>query len=112
MRNTIRNILALAALASAVAAGQAEANSRRRLDVVNTNASVSIESVWSARAGHRDEPWHTANLEEPIEPRSSSHFTMPEGPACFFDVKVQFSDDTVQTFSNVNVCRGDRVIAD
>ena len=110
MRNAICNILA-AALALSVGAGQAEASSQRQFDVVNTNNSVSIQSIWSAMAG-TSEIWHTASLDSPIAPRSTSHFTMPEGPTCFFDVKVQFSDDVVQTFTNINVCRGDRVIAD
>lgn len=37
---------------------------------------------------------------------------MGTGNNCFYDVRVKFSDGVVQTFANVNTCRGDRVIAD
>lgn len=111
MRIFIRTIFVAGALALAGAASLAEASSQRGVDVVNKNFSVSIQQVWSAPAG-TDMPWRAANLSEPIGPRSTSHFSMPAGSTCFYDMKVQFSDDVVQTFSNVNVCRNDRVVAD
>ncbi len=79
--------------------------------VKNTNQDVSIQQVWTARAGTRD-PWTEADVDYPIAPGTESEFGMGTGNNCFYDVRVKFSDGVVQTFANVNTCRGDRVIAD
>jgi hypothetical protein len=80
------------------------------LTVVNRNSSRAIQQVWFANAGESD-PWQEANVEEAIRPQSESTFTM-SGENCLFDIKVRFSDGYEATFNNVNVCRGDRVLAD
>ena len=78
--------------------------------VVNTNSQRAIQNVWTALAGERDDPWKPANVNEAIGPQTNSTFTI-SGSNCFYDVKVQYSDGYVQTFSNVNVCRMQEVTA-
>jgi len=80
------------------------------ITVVNRNSSRAIQQVWFANAGESD-PWQEASVEEAIRPQSQSTFTM-RGDNCLFDIKVRFSDGYESTFTNVNVCRGDRVLAD
>ena len=77
--------------------------------VVNTNAERSIQTVWTALAGERADPWAVADVDSAIAPNTNSTFTM-SGSNCLYDVKVQYSDGYVLTFDNVNVCRMDRVI--
>jgi hypothetical protein len=77
---------------------------------VNRNSQRSIQQVFFANAGESD-PWQAANVDEAIRPKSKSTFTI-SGENCLFDVKVKFSDGYEATFNNVNVCRGDRVLAD
>jgi hypothetical protein len=77
--------------------------------VVNHNDSVAIQDVWFAHAGESD-PWTAADVEEAIGPNTKSEFTI-SGNNCLFDIKVRFSDDVTSTYSNVNVCHGDSVLA-
>ena len=93
------------------AATSAAAADDRYFIVKNTNQDVSIQQVWTARAGTRD-PWAEADVDYPIAPGTQSEFSMGSGDSCFYDVRVKFSDGVVQSFSNVNTCRGDRVVAD
>ncbi|WP_375397638.1 hypothetical protein [uncultured Sphingomonas sp.] len=101
--------LVAAALAATVAPATAFA-ADREFTVKNGNAKVSVQRVWYAQAG-TSEVWQEVFLDYPIKPSTSSGFTLPEGNVCLYDVKIQFSDDYVQTFANVNVCRHDYVDA-
>jgi len=78
--------------------------------VVNRNSGRSIQEVFFANAGESD-PWQPADLASPVAPQSSKVLSM-SGSNCFFDIKVRFSDGYEATFTNVNVCRNDRVLAD
>ena len=104
--------IAACTTAIVLAAGGSAANAQtaRGFEVVNTNDSVSIQRVWSAQAG-LTVPWRAADMNGPVYPNQRSAFAMNDGPSCFYDVKVQFSDGYEQTFANVNVCRFDRVRA-
>lgn len=101
-------VLALGFLASAMPASAAD---DRIFYLYNSNGSVSIQRVWTALAGDSSDAWTPATLNSQVDPGETTSFSFGEGPSCFFDVKVQFSDGYVQTFANVNVCRGDKVTA-
>ena len=98
--------------ASLLVAGMATAGmpSGRNFTVKNTNAKVSIQRVWYARAGEEGDPWHEVMLDYAVKPGTTSNFTMGSGDICLYDVKVQFSDAYVQQKDNINVCRGDTAI--
>ena len=100
--------------ASLLVAGMATAGmpSGRNFTIKNTNDSVSVQRVWTARAGESGDPWHEVMLDYAIKPGSTSNFTMGTGDICLYDVKVQFSDAVVQTRANINVCRGDTAVVD
>jgi hypothetical protein len=95
--------------ASLLVAGMASAGmpSGRNFTVKNTNAKVSIQRVWYARAGEDGDPWHEVMLDYAVRPNATSNFTMGQGDICLYDIKVQFSDAYEQTRANINVCRGD-----
>lgn len=103
--------LTATALLAAVVPGAGLADSGRNFTVTNTNAKVSIQRVWTARDGEAGDPWHEVTLSYPIKPNTTSNFTMGDGDVCLYDIKVQFSDNVVQQFANVNVCRGQTVTA-
>ena len=108
MRNAIKVLLVV----GTVAAGaflQGSAAMAGEFTVVNHNASLAIQNVWFAHSGETD-PWKAADVEEAIAPNSTSDFTI-SGNNCLFDIKLRFSDDYASTYSNVNVCRDDSVIA-
>ena len=98
--------------ASMLVAGVATAAmpSGRNFTIKNTNAKVSVQRVWYARAGEEGDPWHEIMLDYAIKPGTTSNFTMGEGDVCLYDVKVQFSDQYVQQRDNINVCRGDTAV--
>lgn len=101
-------VLALGFLAPAMSASAAE---DRIFYLYNSNGSVSIQRVWTALAGDKDDAWAAATLNSQVDPGETTSFSLGEGPSCFYDVKVQFSDGVEQTFANINVCRGDKVTA-
>ncbi len=102
--------LSCSALALAAMLPSTAALAGGTLTVVNRNSSRATQQVWFANAGESD-PWQEANVNEAISPKSESTFTM-SGENCLFDIKVRFSDGYEATFNNVNICRGDRVLAD
>jgi len=106
----IMGVLA-AAVATAVVPGAALADSGRNFTISNGNDTVSIQRVWTARAGESSDPWHEVTMKYAIKPGTTSNFTMGDGNVCLYDIKVQFSDEVIQQFDNVNVCRGDTVNA-
>ena len=110
MRNIITTAIAgtILTLAGISQPTLAEAGDRGFI-VVNTNAERSIQKVWTALAGERDDPWNVADVDAAIAPNTNSTFRM-SGSNCLYDVKVEYSDGYVMTFDNVNVCRMDRVI--
>ncbi|MDQ0466423.1 hypothetical protein QO010_004216 [Caulobacter ginsengisoli] len=101
-------VLALAFLAPAL---PASAREDRIFYLYNSNGSVSIQRVWTALAGDKNDAWTPATLNSPVDPGETTSFSLGEGASCFYDVKVQFSDSYEQTFANVNVCRADKVTA-
>ena len=103
----LRAALILAGLASAPVL----ADTGRNFTIYNSNANVSIQRVWTARAGESRDPWHEVTLQYAIKPNMSSNFTMGDGDVCLYDIKVQFSDEVIQQFANVNVGHGQRVNA-
>lgn len=103
-------IAAVAALGFFASAMPASAGSDRIFYLYNSNGEVSIQRVWTHLSGS-DEDWVAATLNSQVDPGETTSFSFGDGPSCFFDVKVQFSDSYVQTFTNVNVCRGDKVTA-
>ncbi len=116
--NSLRNssmFISRKVISTFVAAGFAAAASVANagdlvLTVRNANGTVSIQRLWTAPAGTR-QPWTETFLESPI--LGSRLFTFENSVStCLFDVKIQFSDGVVETFDNVNVCRGDSVRAD
>ena len=108
MRTLLKATLAGLALASAfLPIGRAFADSG--YTVLNTHAASPIQQVWSANSGGVD-PWRAATMLHEIAPGTQSGFSTSAG-VCLLDIKVQFADGYAQIFSNVNVCRGDRVIA-
>lgn len=107
-RAAVAVIAALGFLASAM---PASAREDRIFYLYNSNGSVSIQRVWTALAGDSSDAWVEATLNSQVDPGETTSFSLGEGPSCFYDVKVQFSDGYVQTFGNVNVCRGDKVTA-
>ena len=109
MRNSIRAAVLSGAFFISVAAQVSGAMAGPGCVVVNTNDDVSIQQVYVANAGESD-PWRPANMDHAIAPGTQSSFTVP-GDACFYDVKVRFSEGAEQTFDNVDVCKGDRVVA-
>ena len=107
MMQSIKSMgLFAAALATAVVPGAALADSGRNFTVSNGNATYSIQRVWFARAGESSDPWTEVSLKYAIKPGTNSNFTMGDGNVCLYDIKIQFSDEVVQQFDNVNVCRG------
>lgn len=100
-----------AALATAVVPGAALADSGRNFTINNTNDTVSVQRVWTARAGESNDPWKEVSMKYAIKPNTDSNFTMGDGNVCLYDIKIQFSDEVVQQFDNVNVCRGQTVNA-
>ena len=94
----------------AIYARPLNAQSERRMTVSNMNHDVSIQRVWTAATG-RNDPWDESDLDQPIPPDRSMIVGFGSGSTCFMDVKIEFSDGIVQTFSNVNICRSDRVMA-
>ena len=107
MRTSINAVLA--GLAMLTAGFTASAAAAGEFTVVNDNDSLSIQQVWTAGSGMPNDTWNSADLNSPVRPGTSRAFTT-DGNVCFYDVRVQFSDGYRQTFDNVNVCRGDRVI--
>lgn len=107
---TNKIVMALAALSAAAIPTVSNAASIRYFTAVNNNYNYSIQTVWYAPSGVSGN-WLATDMNAPISPRSSSRFTMAAGSRCFYDIRVQFSDDVVQTFTNINVCRGDRTIS-
>jgi hypothetical protein len=89
----------------------AVADSGRNFTVYNGNSDVSVQRVWTARAGESKDPWHEVDMKYAIKPKTSSNFTMGTGNVCLYDIKIQFSDEVVQQFDNVNVCKGQTVNA-
>ena len=110
MQRSLIIALGFAALTLAGTLPSTSALADGSLTVVNRNSNRAIQQVWFANAGESD-PWQEANVEEAIRPQSQSTFNM-SGDNCLFDIKVRFSDGYESTFTNVNVCRGDRVLAD
>ena len=106
----IRTAILVAGLGVAAFAGTASAASAKGFVIENTNAEVAIEQVWFAHNGETD-PWQAVDLNGPVAPNSQGEVEVSGGTSCFYDVKVQFSDGTVQTFANINACHVDRVLA-
>jgi len=112
MIKTITKFAIGAALAAATLAPTAAfAADDGSFTIVNKNGSASIQRVWYATAGNSSDPWKEVYLDYPIKPNTDSRFTMNPGNTCMYDLKVQFSDGYTSTFSNVNVCRGDKANA-
>lgn len=111
MIKTITKFATGAALAVAVLAPTAALASDGSFTIVNKNGSASIQRVWYAEAGNSSDPWKEVYLDYPIKAGTDSRFTMNPGNTCMYDLKVQFSDGYTSTFSNVNVCRGDKANA-
>ncbi len=112
MMQSIKTIGVLAAaVAAVIVPGSAMADSGRNFTISNGNGSVSIQRVWTARAGESGDPWHEVSMKYAIKPKTTSNFTMGDGDVCLYDIKIQFSDEYTQQFDNVNVCRGDTVNA-
>ncbi|GLS24045.1 hypothetical protein GCM10007874_70660 [Labrys miyagiensis] len=108
MSKSIKALVVVGALAMG-ALFQGSAAMAGEFTVVNRNDNLAIQNVWFAHAGESD-PWKAADVDAAIAPNSTSDFTI-SGNNCLFDIKVRFSDDYTSTYDNVNVCRGDRVIA-
>ena len=108
-RTAVAAVAALGFLASALPASARDDD--RIFYLYNSNGSVSIQRVWTALAGDSEDAWTPATLNSQVDPGETTSFSLGTGPSCFYDVKVQFSDGYVQTFANINVCRGDKVTA-
>jgi hypothetical protein len=108
MLKAIKAATAAAVLLGAMIPGPAAA-ATRKFSIHNTNGKVAVQRVWYARAGESGDPWHEVVLDYAVKPGTTSPFTMADGDACLYVVKVQFSDQYFQQHENVNVCRGDTV---
>ena len=102
---------AVAVLIASAVTVPAVADAGRNFTVYNGNSSVSVQRVWTARAGESKDPWHEVDMKYAIKPKSSSNFTLGTGDVCLYDIKIQFSDEVKQQFDNVNVCRGQTINA-
>jgi hypothetical protein len=105
----VRSLLrpALAIVASLAGASAAQAGT---FNIYNSHGSATIQRLWTAPA-IKGTPWQEFYLDFPVEARTVNRFTLSNGSYCLYDMKVRFSDGYEQTFSNVNICRGDRVVA-
>ena len=111
MIKAIKASAAATALIAGILAAPAVADSGRNFTIYNGNATYSVQRVWFARAGESSDPWTEVSLKYAIKPRTNSNFTMGTGNVCLYDIKIQFSDEVVQQFDNVNVCRGQTINA-
>lgn len=111
MIKAIKAGTAAAVLITGMTAMPAIADSGRNFTIWNGNATYSVQRVWTARAGESNDPWHEVTMKYAIKPKTSSNFTMGTGNVCLYDIKIQFSDEVVQQFDNVNVCRGQTINA-
>lgn len=109
MIKAIKAGTAAAVLIAGMVGVPAVAESGRNFTIYNSNADVSVQRVWTARAGESKDPWHEVEMKYAVKPKSSSNFTMGTGDVCLYDIKVQFSDEVVQQVDNVNVCRGQTI---
>jgi hypothetical protein len=82
----------------------------RDFEFVNLNRSASIVQAWMAAAG-TSEPWRPIGIYTQIAPRTTSRITVSGGMRCMFDLKIRFDDGYEQTFSNVDLCRTEHVVA-
>ena len=103
--------VAAAVLVGGMFVAPAVADTGRNFTIMNSNGDVSIQRVWTARAGESKDPWHEVTMKYAIKPKTSSNFTLPDGDVCLYDIKVQFSDEVTQQFDNINVCRGQTATA-
>ncbi len=112
MKHALKSFALLAAsIVSVTVPGAVMADSGRNFTINNTNADVSVQRVWTARAGESKDPWHEVDMKYAIKPKTTSNFTMGDGDVCLYDIKIQFSDEVTQQFDNVNVCKGETVTA-
>jgi hypothetical protein len=105
------SVIALGALMLAslnIAAARADV---RDFEFVNLNRSASIVAAWLAPASDPASSWKRITIYTPIAPRSTSPISINGGNSCRFDIKVLFNDHVEQTFSNVNLCVVERVVA-
>jgi hypothetical protein len=111
MIQAIKAGTAVAVLIAGIVAAPAIADSGRNFTVFNGNTDVSVQRVWTARSGESKDPWHEVDMKYAIKPKSSSNFTLGTGDVCLYDIKVQFSDEVIQQYDNINVCKGQTVNA-
>ena len=107
-------VITMALIAGAIAATSmtpASAAAGKGFTLHNSNDDVAIEQVWFAHNGESNDPWREMDMSRPVGPNQSSDFTITGGSSCFYDIKVAFSDGAVQTFSNINICKWDRLRA-
>lgn len=97
----------LAVVAALTAAGTASAGTFK---IYNSHPTATIQRLWTAPA-IKGTVWREFYLDFPVDARTTNNFTMPGGSYCLYDMKIRFSDGYEQTFANVNICRGDKVIA-
>lgn len=105
LRSLLRPALAIAA----VTAGSSGAYAGT-FNIYNSHTSATVQRLWTAPA-IKDTPWQEFYLDFPIQALTTNRFTISNGSFCLYDMKVRFSDGYEQTFANVNICRGDRVVA-
>lgn len=108
MKQATQALLAISLLAGAVAPWPAMAGPARKFSIQNGSERAAVEKLWRTPSGD-SEPWEEIKLSYAIKPGETSPFTMADGNICLYDIKVQFSDQYVRQYKNVNVCRGDSV---
>lgn len=102
--------LALAAVAAASLTMPAKAD-HRDFKIMNGSRAQSIVAVWFATPGNPNDPWKNVGLINPIAPLNYSKFTVNGGTSCNLDIKIRFASGQEQTFTNVNFCRVEYLLA-
>lgn len=110
MLDQIKNgkLVALAVMLVGGTVGAAHADS---FEVVNLHHSASIVQAWFAPNGMPDVPWKTITMYRPIEPRSTSSFSLTKNTTCTYDFRLRFNDGYLQTVGNVDLCNNPYVVA-
>ncbi len=82
---------------------------KRGFTVDNVNADTPVTKVWYADGATE---WLEIKDLAPIGPKTQRRFEIGPGQKCIFLVRIQFSDNYMQVFGNVDVCKGGSVKAD
>jgi hypothetical protein len=102
-------VVALGAMLVGLTVGTARAGVQN-FEFVNLNKSASIVQAWLAPAD-TTEPWKAITIYTPVAPRSTSRININGYRTCMFNVKVRFDDGYEQSFSNIDLCTIEHLVA-